>query len=320
MESGESQSLRLAIERSLRGAFDPADVLPRLARLARLARPASDDGVFAHQKLAELLVERDPWAAALYVRRALAHRPGDDRLWAVLALCHTLLGHFRAARAAYIKALACAPANPWYAHNLGHLLDVALGQPERAIRYLRSAFHAKPESTEIVASYAHALARAGKHDEARHVLEAARARSESRELDALLRWVDRGAPQLGRRDSPPHLDAGERPRRRSTAAAPKRLARVLARGLSCLPLDDRQRERALALARDAVVQKSDHTSDLAGLAAAVAYAIVYIDHVPLSHAEVAAPFRVGVADLRGRFAALRAELDIIRGDTRYASR
>jgi Flp pilus assembly protein TadD len=330
MESGDSQSLRLAIERSLRGTFDPADVLPRLARLARLARPASDDGVFAHQKLAELLVERDPWPAALYVRRALAHRPGDDRLWAVLALCHTLLGNFRAARAAYVKALACAPANPWYAHNLGHLLDVALGQPERAIRYLRSAFHAKPESTAIVASYAHALARAGKHDEARHVLEAARARSESRELDALLRWVDRGAPQLGRRDraptsswerdAPPHLDGGERPRRRSPATAPKRLARVLARGLSCLPLDDRQRERALVLARDAVVQKSDHTSDLAGLAAAVAYAIVYIDHVPLSHAEVAAPFRVGVADLRGRFAALRAELDIIRGDTRYASR
>jgi Flp pilus assembly protein TadD len=319
MEAGESQSLRLAIERSLRGAFDPADVLPRLARLARLARPASDDGVFAHQKLAELLVERDPWRAALYVRRALAHRAGDDRLWAVLALCHTLLGNFRSARAAYVKAIACAPANPWYAHNLGHLLDVALGEPERAIRFLRSAFHAKPESTEIVASYAHALARAGKHDEARQLLEAARARFESRELDALLRWVDRGAPQLGRR-SGPQLDAGERPRRRRPATAPKRLARVLARGLSCLPLDDRQRERALALARDAVVQRSEQAGDIAGLAAAVAYAIVYIDHVPLSHAEVAAPFRVGVADLRGRFAALRAELDIIRGDARYASR
>ncbi len=62
-----------------------------------------------------------------------------------------------------------------------------------------------------------------------------------------------------------------------------------------------------------------HEQDVAGLAAAVAYAIVYIDHVPLSQAEVAAPFRVGVAQLRGRFAELRAKLDIIRGDARYAT-
>ena len=59
--------------------------------------------------------------------------------------------------------------------------------------------------------------------------------------------------------------------------------------------------------------------DVAGLAAAVAYAIVYVDHVPLSHAEVAAPFRVAVARLRGRFAELRAKLDIIPGDARYAT-
>jgi hypothetical protein len=61
------------------------------------------------------------------------------------------------------------------------------------------------------------------------------------------------------------------------------------------------------------------SEDVAGLAAAVAYAIVYVDHLPLSHAEVAAPFRVAVAHLRGRFAELRAELDLIPGDARYAS-
>jgi hypothetical protein len=141
---------------------------------------------------------------------------------------------------------------------------------------------------------------------------------------------------------------------------------VLARGLSHLPLDPRQRERALALARDALPpvkrrrgapaalsfasptagtraanRRANRTEagaehraesrvddaktrapgpeDVAGLAAAVAYAIVYIDHVPLSQAEVAAPFRVGVAHLRGRFAELRAKLDIIRGDARYAT-
>ena len=108
------------------------DVLPRLARLARLAPAASDDGVFAHRQLAELLVERHPWRAAIYARRALAHRADDDRAWAVLAFCQTLLGNFRCAATAYKNAIASAPANPWYAHNLGHLLDVALGAPDRA--------------------------------------------------------------------------------------------------------------------------------------------------------------------------------------------
>jgi tetratricopeptide (TPR) repeat protein len=342
MEPAETQSLRQEIERSLRGAFDPADVLPRLARLARLAAPASDDAIFANRKLAELLVERYPWRAALYVRRALAYRAEDDRSWAVLAFCQTLLGNFRCALNAYKRAVACAPSNPWYAHNLGHLLDVALGQPVEALDWLGWAYRAKSDNSEIVASYVHALARAGKIDEARVVLDQARGRFDSRELDALLQWLDQGAPSRPR---------GSRPRR-SPSATPKRLAQVLARGLSHLPLDPRQRERALALARDALPPSrrkrraaEDRTAkrtldvgpapaglvrppdditgapsvDVAGLAAAVAYAIVYIDHVPLSQAEVAAPFRVGVAHLRGRFAELRAKLDIIRGDARYAT-
>ena len=339
----------------------PADVLPRLARLARLAPPSSDDAVFANQKLAELLVERDPWRAALYVRRALAHQDSDDRAWAILAFSQTLLGNFRCAASAYKKAIACAPANPWYAHNLGHLLDVALGEPLRALTWLKLAYDAKSDNSEIVASYAHALARAGRIEAARGLLERARGRVDSRELDALLRWLDQGAPSRARRDD----SAPAQPKRRPPSATPKRLARVLARGLSHLPLDPRQRERALALARDALPPPRRRRSandastseqapaqlagarrkrrsagsanvaplhasvepggartselDVAGLAAAVAYAIVYIDHVPLSQAEVAAPFRVGVAHLRGRFAELRAKLDIIRGDARYAT-
>jgi hypothetical protein len=253
----------------------------------------------------------------------------------VLAYCQTLLGNFRCARTAYERAIACASdpgerggVNPWYAHNLGHLLDVALGEPSRALPWLEAAFAAKRDNSEIVTSYVHALARAGQADTARAVLESARGRFDSRELDALLRWLDQGAPSR-RRAGPPGP-----PR----AATPKRLARVLARGLSHLPLDKHQRERALALARDALppvrrgraaarpaadvparARLAKTAEDVAGLAAAVAYAIVYIDHVPLSQAEVAAPFRVGVASLRGRFAELRAKLDIIRGDARYAT-
>ncbi len=327
MESGaETHRLREEIERALRRAFDPADVLPRLARLARLAAPSSDDGVFAHRQLAELLVERHPWRAAIYARRALEHRSGDDRAWAILAFCQTLLGNFRCAATAYKRAIACAPANPWYAHNLGHLLDVALGAPDRALPWLRSAYSAKADNSEIVASYAHALARAGHTGEARGVLERALERFDSRELDALLRWLDQGAPARPARKSKRGSTRKERavvPAPAPSSAAPRRdhrLVRALERGLSHLPLDSRQRERARVLARDASARKEPRDArDVAGLAAAVAYAIVYVDHVPLSQAEVAAPFRVAVARLRGRFAELRAKLDIIPGDARYAT-
>ena len=331
----ETSRLRQEIERALHHAFDPADVLPRLARLARLAPPASDDGAFAHQKLAELLVERHPWRAAIHARRALSHRPHDDRAWAVLAFCQTLLGNFRSAAKAYQKATACAPENPWYAHNLGHLLDVALGAPDRALPWLRAAYQHKPDNSEIVASYAHALGRAGNLDEARVVLERGLERFDSHELEALLRWLEQGARGGARNDRAP------------TKRAPKDrlLARVLDRGLDHLPLDRKQRERARVLARDAlgsappideraqqpknrmippaaesgVSLRRRSSDDVAGLAAAVAYAIVYVDHVPLSQAEVAAPFRVAVGRLRGRFAELRAKLDLIPGDARYAT-
>jgi Flp pilus assembly protein TadD len=310
MESAvETARLRQEIERALRCAFDPADVLPRLARLARLAPPASDDGIFAHRQLAELLVERHPWRAALYARRALVHRRDDDRAWAILAFCQTLLGNFHAAASAYNRAIACAPANPWYAHNLGHLLDVALGEPRAALRWLRSAYDAKRDNSEIVASYTHALARAGELGQAREVLEGALERFESRELTALLRWLDEGAPSRADRQA------------KKNKASKTRLARVLSRGLARLPLDPEQRERALAIARDVPPPASApaRPDDVAGLAAAVAYAIVFVDHLPLSQAEVAAPFRVGVGRLRGRFAELRAQLDLIRGDARYAT-
>jgi Flp pilus assembly protein TadD len=375
MESAvETHRLRQEIERALRRAFDPADVLPRLARLARLAAPASDDGIFAHRQLAELLVERHPWRAAIYARRALAHRADDDRAWAVLAFCQTLLGNFRCAATAYQNAIASAPGNPWYAHNLGHLLDVALGSPHRALPWLRSAYGAKADNSEIVASYVHALARAGRTGEARGILERALERFDSRELEALLRWLDEGAPSAEVREARAEtrrLEAARSEAKRApactsaasvvAAAAARsgagtkekklrkdgRLARVLERGLSHLPLDARQRERALALARDALADADAQArevatagararvtatldratapapkrkaDDVADLAAAVAYAIVYVDHVPLTHAEVAAPFRVAVARLRGRFAELRAKLDIIPGDARYAT-
>jgi Flp pilus assembly protein TadD len=350
MELEGTQPLRQEIERTLRRAFDPADVLPRLARLARMAPAASEDALFAHRQLAELLVERHPWRAALHARRALA-QGDDDRCWAVLAFCQTLLGNFHCAVTAYKRAIACAPSNPWYAHNLGHLLDVGLGEPGRALPFLRSAHLAKPESSEMTASFAHALARSGRSDEARGVLDDGLARHASKELAALRRWLDHGAPSR-RRGEPRGEGATDarRPRAMDETRRSAGLSRALTRGLANLPLDARQRSRAMALARDIAAvtpgapfpvdietgetgetgetreaprgregARAQRREELASLAAAVAYAIVYVDHVPLSQAEVAAPFRVAVARLRERFAELRAKLDLIPGDVRYAT-
>jgi tetratricopeptide (TPR) repeat protein len=359
----QAQELRRQIEATFARAVDPHDALPLLHRLARMAREGSDESLFANSRLAELLIERHPWRAALCARRVLAHRPDDDRGWATFALAHTLLGNYKVAVAAYRRAVAADASNPWYAHNLGHLLDVALGHPSEAELWLKRAHRGASESGEVCASYAHALARMGRLSEARKVLARVKKRAASREHAALLRWIDEGAPHDGDRSGPMptwihpiairspigrRLDskgdvhaAADTPRRgrgrQVTGASPKEPSRppipaeldaVLSRGLASLPLDSKQRARARGLARDAGTYFSGPPAsrgtrgprtlrEADAIAAAIAYAIVYVDHVPLTQSEVAACFRVSVANLRGRFGELRARLDLMPGDLRY---
>jgi tetratricopeptide (TPR) repeat protein len=342
----QAQELRRQIEWTLARAVDAGDVLPMLHRLARLANDGTDENLFAHMHLAELLVERDPWRAALFARRVLAHRPDDDRGWATLALCQTLLGNYRFAVSAYHRALTSAPKNPWYAHNLGHLLDVALGRAEDAVRWLRRAYQSAAYSGEVAASYAHALARVGRIAEARRVLTRAMKRAASREHTAMLKWLEQGAPSdrdhplprpapvhaIATRERDAIEDGTPRSRRRNEPPSRRsirspllaELDGVLGRGLVTLPLDAKQRARAKSLARDALSYFSRPAgargaAAVQALAAAVAYAIVFVDHVPLTQAEVAASFRVSVASLRGRFSELRAHLDLMPGDARYAT-
>ena len=348
----QAQELRSQIEWTLARAVDPSDVLPMLHRLSRLADDGSDESLFAHLHLAELLVERDPWRAALFARRVLAHRPDDDRGWATLALCQTLLGNYKFAVSAYHHALTSAPKNPWYAHNLGHLLDVALGRATDAIGWLKRAYASAAYSGEVAASYAHALARVGRLAEARRVLGRAMKRNASREPSALLKWLEQGAPADRDhplpRPAPIHMmgaseqTAGETDGATASIARTKRaeapassrkaatspllaeLETMLGRGLASLPLDAKQRARAKGLARDAMTYFSRPlaargSGALPSVAAAIAYAIVYVDHVPLTQADVAACFRVSVASLRGRFGELRTQLDLTPGDVRYAT-
>ena len=157
------------IEWALAHELPASELVPMLRKLLRHADPESTAALFAKRKLAELIVQDEPWRAALLVRELL-ERSADERLWALLGLSQTLLGNYRTAARAYRQAMAMAPDFPICAHNLGHLLDVALDRPHDALPYLKRAHRALSDESEIASSYAHALLRAGHEAEARTVL------------------------------------------------------------------------------------------------------------------------------------------------------
>ena len=193
-ETDDPARLRRNVEFALRNSFALCDVVPMLESLARASERGSTEWLFAQQKLAELLVEKDPWRAAVAARAASAVVPEEDGSHALLGLALTLLGHYHAAAKSYRAALAIAPENPWYAHNLGHLLDVALDQSADAVKLLKAA-HEKEPHVEIAASYAHALGRVGRIADAKKVLtRALRGDEVNEEHRALLAWLEDGAP------------------------------------------------------------------------------------------------------------------------------
>jgi len=196
----------------------PSEIVPIIKRLLGLVDPDSEDALFAHRHLAELTVESNPWQAALSARRLIRHHPDDDEPWALLALSLTLMGHYHAAVRAYRRALSLSPGNPWYAHNLGHLLDVALDRPNDGLSLLASAHRQEPHETEIASSYAHALGRVGKLEEARDLLRRSIRDGGNSDQRALLAWLDEATADC----------TGEEPtvaRRRRTGSSRRRKGR-----------------------------------------------------------------------------------------------
>lgn len=194
-ESGVDQ-LRRRAEQAIASDQGRRVIVPLLERLVTVAPEGSAASLYAHRHLAEYRVEEHPWRALLSLRKVVAAQPDDDVVHALMGLAQALLSNFRAAVEAYRRALAIAPRNPWYHHNLGHLLDVALERPEQALRHLEIAHKATaPNDPEIAASLAHCLARLGKLDAAR-ALAAGAATAAPRNADhkRLLEWIDRGAP------------------------------------------------------------------------------------------------------------------------------
>lgn len=172
---------------ALENGLGPRDLVPMLERLCRHAPPGSPSAAFARTELAEVLLPTNPWRAAVLVRQVLVHQE-TDRTWAVLGLALSMLGHYASAKRAFSRALRLLPGCPSYAHNLGHLLDVGLGKPREALRWLEQAYLARPFDAEIAASYAHALLQVGRAEDARLALEGAMGEVPGA-VDALLaRW------------------------------------------------------------------------------------------------------------------------------------
>ncbi len=187
----DEQDLLSEAERAVRSG--DAGAVDLLVRLARSAEPDGDAWVFAHRQLAEVAAPDDPWRAAVLARRVVRARPDDAHGWALLALSCSLLGHTRAATSAYENALARQPDNPYYAHNLGHLYDVGLDRFDDAVRWLARAVALAPDDPEIAASYAHALARAGRVPEARRIIRHVARRGLAPHHEPLRRWIEGGA-------------------------------------------------------------------------------------------------------------------------------
>ncbi len=179
------------IEWALAHGLPPRELIPMLEKLLRHAKATSPHAIFAKRQLAELTAARAPFRAARLARDVLEVLPEDDRSWAVLGLAYSLLGHFHLAEKAYREAVAISPCSPWYAHNLGHLLDVGLDRPKEALRYLGAAHRGLPMEPEIAASLAHALARANRWDEAVPLLAKALDRDEATAEAQLRDWLGR---------------------------------------------------------------------------------------------------------------------------------
>ncbi|MBI5513606.1 MAG: tetratricopeptide repeat protein [Deltaproteobacteria bacterium] len=351
----EADVLQRRIEHALRASRPREQVQRLLERLVEVAPEGSAASHFAHRNLAELCLERDPWNASLHLRRALKVAPDDDVAQALMGLCQALQGNFRMAVHAFRQAARRCPSNPWYNHNLGHLLDVALGQPQEALGYLRRAWQAQPNQEEVAASLAHCLGRLGQREEALRIARPLLARHPQHpDLKALTAWLEGGdlkgrsgftdaltAPAVPKGPSEPRAASqraalellktprgeaaqpapGASPREGTSARGPApgvkdELARALSRG-GCNPV---QVQRALAIWRDLAPEYRTPVTQAAipALAAALEYALARVDGAAVRQRDIAARHGVTTGSLAARFTDLRQRLGLVPRDARYA--
>lgn len=249
-------------------------VTPLLERILEVAPDESPAALFAHRHLAEYRIEDHPWRALLHLRSLVRAGRADDAVHALAGLAHALLGNYLAAVAAYRRAVALEPKNPWYRHNLGHLLDVALDRPGDALRHLDAAAATAKGDAEITASLAHCLARLGQRGRAEALaVEAAAAAPGSADHEELLGWIRAGAvapeaPALARDATAHDAAARDAPVRATPArATPARAATpraATARAVTARDAAAREAAARATPARDATARDATAGKATAG--------------------------------------------------------
>jgi tetratricopeptide (TPR) repeat protein len=325
----EVATLRRRAEQAIAAARPREQLEGVLEAIVARCEDGSDDAVFAHRQLAELRLEESPWAAALHLRRVLQFTQSDDIAHALMGLCQALQGNYRMAVGSYRKAVAIAPGNPWYNHNLGHLLDVAAGAPDEALVYLRKAHRAQPQQEEVGASLAHCLGRLGRCEEGLALTRALLAKHpRHKDLTSLLGWLEAGAPARDDRAA-----ASSMPRR-TTALGPKPEPAVAAapagddavhaatrKALRCADLDEALVERALRLWSDllaAAPRERDPVPSRAWIAA-IEYALARIDGRTVGQQRLAERHGIHPSTLSARYGTLRVLLNLLPRDARYVA-
>lgn len=317
----EVATLRRRAEQALTAARPREQVERLLEQLATLATDGSPDAVFAHRQLAELRLEENPWGAALHLRRVLQHAQDDDIAHALMGLCQALQGNYRMAVNSYRRAVSLAPGNPWYNHNLGHLLDVALGSAEEALPFLHKAHRAQPLQEEVGASLAHCLGRLGRCAEGVTLTRALLAKHpRHKDLTSLLAWLERGAPASEDRAARAHVARSRAP----DAAAPTNpdgaIQAAVRKALRGAEVPEALLDRAMRLwsdLRDVAPRDQDPVPSSAWIAA-IEYALARIDGSAVSQRELAKRHHIHPSTLSARYATLRTLLRIVPRDARYA--
>jgi tetratricopeptide (TPR) repeat protein len=280
-----------------------------LTQLVSAAEEGSDASIFAHRHLAELHLESNPWKAALHLRRVLGHCGEDDILHALMGLCHALLGNYRVAVRSYREASTLAPQTPWYHHNLGHLMDVALDDPVGAERHLRRAYDLEPEHDEIIGSLAHCVARLGDLDQAQKLAALAQEKGPCNpDHRTLVEWIEGGATDM--------------PAAAATVRRPPgdRVVETVQLKMGEAGFSRAEIERATQLWSDMQAHCELRVTKPEVLAAALEYAIAVVEQRPgCTQAEVARRYGVAPTSVSARFAQIRNALALRPGDPRYAA-
>ncbi len=330
--------LRKQAEALLSQSCHRKQVEPLLQRIITHAAAGSELSIFAHRHLAELLLEHYPWRAALHLREVIQVDARDDVAHALLGLSHTLLGNYWSAVTAYRRALQVAPRNPWYHHNVGHLLDVALGRPFEAVSHLRQAHQFAPLEHEITASLSHCLGGLGAVEEAEALArEAVIAAPKNRDHRELLEWIQNGAPlDGGEEDSGAPVSQRTRKsskRDRSNEAEPladshktqtrKRtdaVMKVLSRKMVQSGLPDTMLHVALALWADYRACKQVRIVKPEAYAAAVEYAVICMNGLDeITRTSIAKRYGVAAHTVTNRYNDLCEQLALRPHDPRYAA-